>query len=390
MVAPDATTPEASRHGRPQPEPSVPDDESASEPTGKKRKVMVYPMKFTGDASEYFRIWIVNLALSIVTLGVYTPWARVRNRQYMYGHTWVGQHNFEYTANPWALLRGYLIVVLFFGAFNAALQFQFDGWEWVVGVVLLLFVVAYPWLVRQSLKFLARSTVHRGIPFHFSGSLGGAYFAYGLANIAASFSGSLAMPWALHTQRAYQVNNVNYGTAKGNFRGDVGQFYLIALTALGLALGGCLILGILGAALGGLFAGVLDRPSEDGVPMAAIAGFVGAYFGFLLLYGPVWQYARAAMMKYVLNNVELGGVVRLSADFNPWMVLWIGLSNTVVQVFTLGLMTPWATVRMMNYVVPHVRVRAITSLDDFTAAHAPNENALGEAATELLDINLGF
>lgn len=37
-------------------------------------------MSFTGQAGEYFRIWIVNLCLTIVTLGIYLPWAIVRQR----------------------------------------------------------------------------------------------------------------------------------------------------------------------------------------------------------------------------------------------------------------------------------------------------------------------
>ena len=37
-----------------------------------------------------------------------------------------------------------------------------------------------------------------------------------------------------------------------------------------------------------------------------------------------------------------------------------------------------------------VQVRAIVSLDDFSAAQTEDESAVGEAATELLDINIGF
>ena len=55
---------------------------------------------FTGDAGEYFRIWIVNLFLSIVTFGIYSPWAKVRKKRYFYGHTWVADSNFEYHGNP--------------------------------------------------------------------------------------------------------------------------------------------------------------------------------------------------------------------------------------------------------------------------------------------------
>ncbi|RYF66268.1 MAG: DUF898 family protein, partial [Comamonadaceae bacterium] len=41
-----------------------------------------HPMAFTGSGGEYFRVWIVNVLLTIVTLGFYTPWARRRTAQY--------------------------------------------------------------------------------------------------------------------------------------------------------------------------------------------------------------------------------------------------------------------------------------------------------------------
>lgn len=358
-------------------------------------QVSTFPVSFTGSAAEFFRIWIVNVALSVVTLGLYTPWARVRTRQYFYGNTWVDGHNFEYTANPVVLLRGYLLVAAFFGAYNAAVQFQFQGWEWVAGIVIGLFLLLYPWLVRQSPRFLARSTVHRGLHFSFQGSVGQAYVSYGAANLAAGLVG-LALPWAWFMQRRYQVDNVHYGQAKGHFRGDMGPFFLIGLTGVGLAVGG--IMALVALALGGvgIFSGLdLDRLRDwrDMSPsaMAAlVAAAALAYLALILVYLGVWQYVRAAIMKYVLNNVELGGVVRLSATFSPWMLVWITVSNMVAQVFTLGLLTPWAAVRRMTYLASHVQVRAIADLDDFTAQAGSQESALGEAATELLDINLGF
>ena len=40
--------------------------------------------EFRGDPKEYFRIWIVNLALTILTLGIYSAWAKVRKQRYFY------------------------------------------------------------------------------------------------------------------------------------------------------------------------------------------------------------------------------------------------------------------------------------------------------------------
>jgi len=37
---------------------------------------------FTGRGSEYFRIWVVNVLLTLVTFGVYSAWAKVRKARY--------------------------------------------------------------------------------------------------------------------------------------------------------------------------------------------------------------------------------------------------------------------------------------------------------------------
>ncbi|HSS66565.1 MAG TPA: DUF898 family protein, partial [Gammaproteobacteria bacterium] len=67
--------------------------------------------EFSGTGGEYFRIWIVNVLLSILTLGIYSAWAKVRNKQYFYGSTTLDGASFEYTANPVNILKGRILVV---------------------------------------------------------------------------------------------------------------------------------------------------------------------------------------------------------------------------------------------------------------------------------------
>ena len=66
---------------------------------------------FKGRAGEYFGIWIVNVLLSILTLGIYSAWAKVRRVRYFYGNMYLDGHNFEYHAKPRQILIGRLIVV---------------------------------------------------------------------------------------------------------------------------------------------------------------------------------------------------------------------------------------------------------------------------------------
>jgi hypothetical protein len=39
------------------------------------------PLVFTGEGGEYFRIWVINTVLSIVTLGIYSAWAKFARRR---------------------------------------------------------------------------------------------------------------------------------------------------------------------------------------------------------------------------------------------------------------------------------------------------------------------
>ncbi|WP_189072016.1 YjgN family protein [Deinococcus sedimenti] len=356
--------------------------------------VMRHDLSFTGSAGEYFRLWIVNVALTLVTLGIYLPWARVRTRQYFYGHTWLDGQNFEYRANPAALLRGYLLVGALFLLYGYSLDREL---YWLMIPILLLYAGAYPWLVWRSLRFQAANTFHRGLNFSFHGTAGESYVAYGAANLAASVAGIFALPWAWFMQRQYQVRGLGYGQARGHFRGDVAPFYLIGLTSLGLSVGGVIVALLLGGMVAGAWSALSGELTSgrgeiwDRVSPTTLWIFAGvAYVSFLLLYVVGWQYVRGATMKYVLNNAELGGVVRSGATFNPWGLVWISVTNSLAQVLTLGLATPWAAIRRARFVLLGTHIRAITDLDHFRGQAQLPGTALGEAASELLDIQVGF
>lgn len=366
-----------------------------SVPEQLKLNVTHYEMVFTGKTAEYFRIWMVNLALTIVTLGFYTPWARVRTRQYFYGNTWLDNHNFEYTANPLILLRGYILVMILFGIYALAPEIQFEGWEFATFGILALFVVLFPWLVRQSMKFNAKNTIHRGLSFRFHGKVSGAYMSYGLANIVAGLSGYLGMPWAWFMQRRYQVDNISFGNAKGRFRGDVGEFYKIGFAGIGIAIASIIVILILAVIIGSisgmaLVVSDLDDISDYEAGLGILVFGILGYLAFFLIVVAVWQYIRAATMKYVIENVELGGVVRLGTTLNVMTVVKIGIVNAVATLLSFGLLTPWAHIRMTRYILSHIQVRTITDLESFEADVSKDESVLGEVATDILDIDVGF
>ena len=129
---------------------------------------------FHGEAREYFRIWIVNALLSVLTFGVFSAWAKVRKRRYLRGNTELLGHRFDYTADPRRILVGNAIVVTLFlayGLFGAV-------YPAIRLLALALGVLFLPWVIVRSLAFNAHHTVWRGLRFRFHPSLSAAVMVY--------------------------------------------------------------------------------------------------------------------------------------------------------------------------------------------------------------------
>ena len=172
------------------------------------------PFEFTGSASEDFRIWIVNLCLSVLTLGIYSAWAKVRRRPYTYGNTLLDGVGFEYLANPIPILKGRLIAVALLTGYVALVQWVPSA-KPVVGI---LFLILLPWLVVRGLTFNARYSAYRNVRFNFVGAYPeAARVLIGWA-LLAGFTLVLAYPAFVARRNELVVGNHRYGSLAFHFR----------------------------------------------------------------------------------------------------------------------------------------------------------------------------
>ena len=93
--------------------------------------------EFTGKAREYFSIWIVNICLTILTLGIYSAWAKVRTNQYFYGNTRLDEASFRYLATPMNILKGRMIAFAAFVVYYIATMIS----PVAAGVIMLLLML---------------------------------------------------------------------------------------------------------------------------------------------------------------------------------------------------------------------------------------------------------
>jgi uncharacterized membrane protein YjgN (DUF898 family) len=215
------------------------------------------PIRFTGSGSEYFRIWIVNLLLTLVTAGLYFPWAKVRRLRYFYGNTLVAGHPLGFHGDPKKMLRGYLLVVLLGGLYSVAGQFSP-----VAGLVAFVIVAAlWPALFKSSLQFRLANTSWRGLRFRFKGDVPGAYRAllplfvpsavllgvllavpdqtrppgwFGPAFAAVMGLTLLLLPALLWNLKKYQHDHYAFAQLQTELRAGPASFYGLCLKSLGV------------------------------------------------------------------------------------------------------------------------------------------------------------
>ena len=130
-------------------------------------------LTFSASGSEYFRIWVVNLLLIVVTLGFYMPFAKARRLQYFYSNTVLGGQAFSFHGDPWRMLRGYVLMLVLFGGYALSGHFS----PWAALFFFLLLAALWPALWRSSMRFRLHNTSWRGLRFGFAGTVADAYRA---------------------------------------------------------------------------------------------------------------------------------------------------------------------------------------------------------------------
>ena len=189
---------------------------------------------FHSDGSEYFRIWIVNICLSILTLGIYSAWAKVRRRRFFYRNTRLRGDNFDYHANPVAILKGRLILLPFLATYLYG-DFLVPGLTLGAFVLILLLL---PFFLVRAAKFNNRNTSYRNIRFGFDGASKESYKAFFKSGLVSVFTLGIASPIMEFARRRFVIENSRYGSARFSFSGEFGEFFKIYfLTGLMIIIG---------------------------------------------------------------------------------------------------------------------------------------------------------
>ena len=337
-----------------------------------------HTLRFEGSAGEYFKIWIVNLALTIVSFGVFSAWAKVRSKRYFYGNTYIADHAFDYHASPWRILLGRLIAVLLLGGYSLTSAFA----PRAVGLWAILFVIAFPWLIKSSLRFSARNTSYRNLRFDFHGTYWGAVKAFVLWQAWAIVTLFIALPFAHRARDYYNINNHSYGSTPFRAKIPVGNLYTIYLLGLVIVVG----VAVAAMAVTTAIEIIMHTPGASLMAPIAATSITVYALGFLTIPTAI----AALTINLALNNTNLGDDIRFESSLSPIRMIWIVASNLLLTVISLGLLYPWARVRMARYRAGCITVLSSADIDKFAAPLVKSGSAVGEEIANFLDIDFGL
>lgn len=345
--------------------------------------VKIFPLSFTGITGEYFRIWIVNMMLTLVTLGFYTPWARVRTRRYFHANTHLDGHAFDYLAKPINILWGYLIVLVIVGGYYAAGIFN----PIFTLPFLALYLIFGPWVVYKAMRFKAHNTSYRNVRFEFHGTVGEAYGIYLGMALLLPLTFGLITPFWIMKQKEYFYKNLSFGGRTFDFTPEASEYYVRYIIG-----------GVIAAVIFGGYTAVVMATAFAGIAEGEGGGMDAN--GFLLLqlaYIPL-MVGMLFVQIYVfvsIFNYNLGRLLVQQTAFESTLKVGrfylLTLTNILATVFTLGLLAPWAAIRKARYMAESVSLsHPGQGFGEFVAGREEENSGLGDAAADMFEFDIGW
>ncbi|MCS0607120.1 YjgN family protein [Massilia solisilvae] len=360
-------------------------------------------LAFTGSGNEYFRIWIVNLLLTVATLGIYSAWAKVRRLQYFYRNTQLAGACFDFTGDPKSILKGRLIAVALLLGYQYAFGFSLAvGAGFAAALILWL-----PFLMHSALRFRLSNTAYRGLPFGFGGSVRGAYLAYLPPALTVLLPGALLamdprsrlaaavmllyLGWPLMHGRMkrYQHANILYGDQQARYGVRPWKFYgPYLMCALWIVLGVVITLVISTAARLGVthLSKAAMMSGAGNWVLTVISGALGGYVVFLA----AAPYMHVRINNLVWSSTSFAGV-RIESSMKAWGMLRLQAVNVLLTLLTLGLYRPFAVVNVYRYRAEHLSVQVQGEFDEVLGGAAPRQaGAAGDGAADFIGVDISW
>lgn len=307
-----------------------------------------YPMSFHGRGSEYFKILLVNTILTILTLGLYYPWAKERKLKYLYSKNTFEETPFVFSGTGKEMFKGFIwafgILILLYTAF---FYLYINGS--VVTALLLLYgslIALVPFALHGAYRYRMAKTSWRGIRFGYTGDRGQliGLFVKGLLLTLVTFG--IYGAWFTVNLRRYTISNIKVGNARFVYNADGADYFWLN---------------------------------------------VKGYFLTVLTLGVYMFWWQKDQFEFFVNNTRLeqgedAVFFRSKATGGGFAALMI--VNLLIVLFTLGLGYAWTVTRTMEFVMNNIEATGYYSFESLVQSQHDYSDATAEDMADILDIGM--
>lgn len=307
-----------------------------------------YALFSVARGAELFKIWIVNLLLQILTLGIYYPWGKANQLQYLYGHTMFEDDPFQFHGTGAEMFRGFikaiLCVLLVYGTF---FLLTFSGFPIIALLVFMLcFLAVVPLVLHGSYRYRMSRTSWRGIRFGYRGNKMELYKIFFKGVLLMIVTLGFYRSWFVINIRNYILSHIRIGNGKLQYRGKGLEFFELYLIGYLLT---CITFGI--------------------------------YFFR-------WQ---KTLFDYYVEKLTIENGDELiyftsKATGRGFFSLFAG--NLLMIIFSLGLATPWVIVRTMNFIFRNIELNGDLDTDKLLQTEDNYHDATSEDLADFFDFDL--
>lgn len=313
-----------------------------------------FPVKqinFLGTGGNLFSIYIVNAILTAITLGFYYPWAKAATLTYIYAETELEGSRFRFHGTGKEMFKGYLKAVGIFAVIYALFIWASLSKDLtiIVSVFSLVYVALFiliPIAIHGSMKYRLSRSSYRSIHFGYRGKMVDLLKKFLKGIFLTIVTLGIYSPWFTISIRKYIIENIRFGNIKFRYLGKGTDYFMVIITG---------------------------------------------YFLTLITLGIYGFWFAKDLFNYYVNNIELEQdentiILSSTASGSGYFRLIIG--NIFIVIFSLGLATPWATVRTLRFVFSNVQIIGNLNLDNIKQTEKSYTDATGEDVLDMMDIGL--
>jgi uncharacterized membrane protein YjgN (DUF898 family) len=306
-----------------------------------------YQLSFFGKGGDLLKIKIVNIIFSILTLGLYYPWAKAKTLSYLYSHTSFQDQPFAFTGTGKEMFKGFLKALLFLIVIYSFLMIgilQHLVWLFLIGYILLLLIL--PIAIHGAYKYRMAKTTWRGIRFGYLGSRSELTKLFFKDLFFTIITLGIYGSWFHIHLRSYILDNIKVGNASFSYKGNGTSYFIINL---------------------------------KGMLLTIVT--LGIYI--------FWW--KKKQFEYYMNNLELtqgDKNVEFASTMTGGEFAILTITNMLLIIFTLGIGFAWVEVRTLQFIARNITITGNYSFDELQQAQQNYTDATGEDIADLLD--LGF